>query len=236
MATKEERKILRSDPLGHIAVTNEDEKYLEDRQRRLAEASNRKEKKQIEDDTEIPSFARQPSSLRQHSLDWLLMDPNERNAGLGTFESVLADVDRILEFADVFDEEFGNYESIRLIGSFGVRSFYVVSVLVFSIFVWGLGEEFIMEFLCFAPPALMTTVQMHKGTVDPQFWISYWILFHFMNLLENLYDFDERLRIYHWFKFAFLFWCYYSATKGAKVFWSISRPLVDRLFPPKELD
>ncbi|GAB5368252.1 hypothetical protein AAMO2058_001303100 [Amorphochlora amoebiformis] len=124
---------------------------------------------------------------------------------------------------ETIDEEIQNHPAAQYVKqSAGIRpgALVVIGSLVIVMCSIALyGQEFVTELVCFVYPAVMTTLRMERSSMDVVFWMSYWLIYNFIDLLESIEQYhiyiEEKTPLYFWFKLAFLVWCFSPITKGA---------------------
>jgi receptor expression-enhancing protein 5/6 len=97
------------------------------------------------------------------------------------------------------------------------------------------GAKLMVDLLGFVYPAYMSFKSMDSGSQDDTQWLTYWVVFSFLSIVENLMGFLVVLiPFYFWLKIAIIIWMYYPATRGAQVIYEQAlRPL---LLPYLDMD
>jgi len=129
-------------------------------------------------------------------------------------------INSILSKYPQFDEPLS-----RLAGSIGVDkpilALGIVLVPLLIIFVVGVGH-FLIDIVGFAYPlyASIKAIESADKEDDTQ-WLTYWMVFALFKLIEDVADvFVSAIPFYFFIKLAFLVWCYYPSTRGAKVIYT----------------
>jgi receptor expression-enhancing protein 5/6 len=97
------------------------------------------------------------------------------------------------------------------------------------------GSKLMVDLLGFVYPAYMSFKSMDSGSQDDTQWLTYWVVFSFLSIVENLMGFLVVLiPFYFWIKIGIIVWMWYPATRGAQVIYEQAlRPL---LLPYLEID
>merc|ERR1711937_80057 len=82
------------------------------------------------------------------------------------------------------------------------------------------GQEFFTEAAAFFPPAFLTLFDMHNKSIDVPFWMTYWLIFGLLNVIEDSTAYVEEIPLYFWIKLVFLVWCFHSTTKGSTLIYN----------------
>lgn len=111
------------------------------------------------------------------------------------------------KYAQMAKEKTGVKASIIALASISMLTLIVLLVM---------GEEFFTNAAVFFPPAFMTMTSLSKGKIDAPFWMTYWLIFNFLYVLESATGLlQERIPLYYWVKFLGLIWCFHPSTTGA---------------------
>jgi receptor expression-enhancing protein 5/6 len=106
---------------------------------------------------------------------------------------------------------------------------FVVFVLCFIMY--GLGASLVCDVVGIIYPAYMSyrTVEFKMVDAEKQ-WLSYWIIFGFVRLLDDTTDFlYQWIPFYYLFKLIFIVWLFYPTTQGAsKIYERLIRPLCSK--------
>jgi receptor expression-enhancing protein 5/6 len=97
------------------------------------------------------------------------------------------------------------------------------------------GAKLMVDLTGFVYPAYMSFKSMDSGSQDDTQWLTYWVVFSFLSIVESLMGFLVVLiPFYFWIKIGIIVWMYYPATRGAQVIYDQAlRPL---LLPYLEMD
>ena len=90
------------------------------------------------------------------------------------------------------------------------------------------GIKLVVDLLGFLYPAYMSFKSMDGGNKDDMQWLTYWVVFSFFSIFENLFAFIVALiPFYYFIKAAAIVWMYHPSTMGAKVVYEQGlRPLL----------
>jgi receptor expression-enhancing protein 5/6 len=90
------------------------------------------------------------------------------------------------------------------------------------------GSKLMVDLLGFVYPAYMSFKSMDSGSQDDTQWLTYWVVFSFLSIVENLMGFIVVLiPFYFWIKIGIIVWMYHPATRGAQVIYEQAlRPLL----------
>merc|ERR1740117_2012889 len=90
----------------------------------------------------------------------------------------------------------------------------------------------------FLYPAYMSFKALEGGkTVDGDAtqWMTYWVIFSFMMLLESTFPLARTVRFFHFIKIGVIIWLYHPQTSGAQVIYSsVVRPNVQKFAGAKK--
>jgi receptor expression-enhancing protein 5/6 len=97
------------------------------------------------------------------------------------------------------------------------------------------GAKLMVDLTGFVYPAYMSFKSMDSGSQDDTQWLTYWVVFSFLSIVESLMGFLVVLiPFYFWLKIGIIIWMYHPATRGAQVIYDQAlRPL---LLPYLEMD
>jgi receptor expression-enhancing protein 5/6 len=102
------------------------------------------------------------------------------------------------------------------------------------------GTKLIVDLLGFVYPAYMSFKAMDTTgtTTDDTQWLTYWVVFSFMNLAESLFGFLIFLiPFYLWIKIVLIVWMYHPSTKGAEtIYQQALRPYLLPYIKPDKSD
>mmetsp|Transcript_21148 Transcript_21148/g.27308 ORF Transcript_21148/g.27308 Transcript_21148/m.27308 type:complete len:168 (+) Transcript_21148:156-659(+) len=98
--------------------------------------------------------------------------------------------------------------------------FFLVGVTVLSVLLTVIGGmKLIVDLLGFVYPAYMSFKSMDnsQGTKDVSQWLTYWVVFSFFSIIENLLGLlVNMIPFYTWIKIGVIIWMYHPSTMGAK--------------------
>ena len=78
------------------------------------------------------------------------------------------------------------------------------------------GTKLIVDLLGFVYPAYMSFKSMDSGNHEDTQWLTYWVVFSFINIFEGFLGFLVAfIPFYFWIKIGLIVWMYYPATQGA---------------------
>ncbi|KAL7568454.1 hypothetical protein ACA910_012166 [Epithemia clementina (nom. ined.)] len=107
--------------------------------------------------------------------------------------------------------------------------FFIIGVLLFgTVLVLVGGTKLIVDLMGFVYPAYMSFKSMDSGSQDMTQWLTYWVVFSFLSILENLLGFlVDFIPFYTWIKIGIIVWMYHPSTMGAKTVYEQGlRPLL----------
>jgi len=108
-------------------------------------------------------------------------------------------------------------------------AFAGVCVLSLIILLFGLGSEFYVNVIGFAFPAYFSFKAIEFDTRKLPHWVSYWIIFAFMEVVESLFCPSHIIPFYFLLKFCFLVWLFLPQTDGSLlVYEKVIRPHILR--------
>ncbi|RMZ91979.1 hypothetical protein DV736_g770, partial [Chaetothyriales sp. CBS 134916] len=144
--------------------------------------------------------------------------------------------DKAHQHISQIDKELSKYEVLNnLEKQAGVPKVYVflgLAGLYFFLVFFNIGGEFLVNFAGFIIPgyyslqALFTTAKS-----DDTQWLTYWVVYSFLNVFESLINAVYWFPFYYTFKFILILWMALPSTNGAQVvFRSVIQPLFSRFF------
>lgn len=116
-----------------------------------------------------------------------------------------------------------------------VPKVYVVlglGVLYFFLVFFNIGSEFLVNTAGFGLPAYYSLNALFSVTpTDDIQWLTYWIVYAFLTVIESLVNAAYWFPFYFTFKFVFIMWMALPQTQGAVVvFRSVLEPVFARFF------
>jgi len=92
-----------------------------------------------------------------------------------------------------------------------------VGLVVFILLAFNIGGELISNLIGFAYPAFASLTAIESATAkdETRFWLSYWIVFALLNVIEFI-DLSF-IPLYYIFRLAFIVWLFAPQTKGAAI-------------------
>jgi receptor expression-enhancing protein 5/6 len=93
------------------------------------------------------------------------------------------------------------------------------------------GAELVVDIVCFAYPLASSVSAVERGARPARAqWITYWVTFFSFQTLESMMpNVLSSIPFYHWFKLAFMVWCYHPVTKGSSVVYSLMGPIREEI-------
>ncbi|GAX17830.1 hypothetical protein FisN_18Hh030 [Fistulifera solaris] len=90
------------------------------------------------------------------------------------------------------------------------------------------GVKLLVDLLGFVYPAYMSFKSMDSGSHDDTQWLTYWVVFSFLSIVENLLSvIVTAIPFYFWIKMGVIVWMYAPSTRGAEVLYQQGlRPLL----------
>jgi receptor expression-enhancing protein 5/6 len=144
--------------------------------------------------------------------------------------------DKAQNIVSQLDKELTKYPALNnLEKQTGVPKVYVVggvgAVYFFLIFL-NYGGQFFTNLAGFVLPGYYSMNAMFTvSQVDDAQWLTYWIVFGFLNLIESAISVTYWLPFYYVFKFVFVMWLGLPQFSGAQVlFRSFLQPLLAKQF------
>lgn len=109
-----------------------------------------------------------------------------------------------------------------------VAFFLLASILLTVVTTLVGGFKLVVDLLGFLYPAYMSFKSMDSGSKDDTQWLTYWVVFSFFSIFENLFGFLVALiPFYYFIKVGAIVWMYHPSTMGAKVVYEQGlRPLL----------
>ncbi|KAJ5906911.1 Protein yop1 [Penicillium subrubescens] len=107
----------------------------------------------------------------------------------------------------------------------------LVGVYFFLVF-FNIAGEFLVNFAGFLLPGYYSLQALFtSGTADDTQWLTYWVVFAFLTVVESAINAAYWFPFYYIFKFVLILWMALPQTSGAQVvFHSFLQPLVGRFF------
>jgi len=129
--------------------------------------------------------------------------------------------DKAFQLIDELDIRLVKYDTVEsLHKKTGVRRAYLVlgvALLVVSFILFGFGSGPLCNLVGFAYPlyASFKAINSDRKDDDSQ-WLTYWVVYAFFTVVESFTDILLAwIPFYHFFKMAFLLWCYLPQFEGA---------------------
>jgi len=135
-----------------------------------------------------------------------------------------------------FDKELSKYPVlVNLEKQTNVPKVYVIGGIGFLYFVlifFNLGGQLLVNLAGFIIPAFYSLQALFSvGKADDTQWLTYWVVFAFLSVLESALDLTYWFPFYYLFKFAFIIWLALPQFGGAQVlFRNALYPLFARYF------
>ena len=118
-----------------------------------------------------------------------------------------------------------DFEDVKLLkyisNQVNIHAAYIILGVFMSLFlpiIIGYNPKFFVNLLGFLYPSYMSLTTMEKKDKEVlKLWISYWIVFTFLEILDGVLMllFSHVLPFYYPIKALFLIWCFYPKSKGA---------------------
>jgi receptor expression-enhancing protein 5/6 len=104
--------------------------------------------------------------------------------------------------------------------------------LYFFLVFFNIGGEFLVNFAGFIIPGYYSLEALFSTTkADDTQWLTYWVVYAFLNVFESLINAVYWFPFYYIFKFILILWMALPATNGAQiVFRSFLQPIFSRFF------
>jgi len=121
-------------------------------------------------------------------------------------------------------EKQTNVPKVYIIGGVGLLYF----ILIF----FNLGGQLLVNLAGFVIPAFYSLEALFTvGKADDTQWLTYWVCFSFLSVVESAFDLTYWFPFYYLFKFAFILWLSLPQFSGAQVlFKNALYPLFSRYF------
>lgn len=106
--------------------------------------------------------------------------------------------------------------------------FVVASILLVTLMILIGGTKLMVDLVGFVYPAYMSFKSMDSGNQDVTQWLTYWVVFSFSSILENVFGFFiQMIPFYTWIKVCIIVWMYHPSSMGAKTVYEQGlRPLL----------
>lgn len=114
--------------------------------------------------------------------------------------------------------------------------FFVAGSLVLSALLTLVGgSKLIIDLIGFVYPAYMSFKSMDAGSVDDTQWLTYWVVFSFLSIIESFMSFIVNLiPFYCWIKIAGIIYLWHPQSRGAQALYEqVLRPF---FLPYLEMD
>ena len=100
--------------------------------------------------------------------------------------------------------------------------FFIASVLIFTGIVGVVGgRKLIVDLAGFVYPAYMCFKSMEAGSKDDTQWLTYWVVFSFMSILESILFFlRTMIPFFYFIKLAAIVYMYHPSTRGAETIYT----------------
>jgi len=104
--------------------------------------------------------------------------------------------------------------------------------LYFFLVFFNIGGEFLVNFAGFIIPGYYSLEALFSTSkVDDTQWLTYWVVYAFLNVFESLINAVYWFPFYYIFKFVLILWMALPVTNGAQiVFRSFLQPIFSRFF------
>jgi len=139
--------------------------------------------------------------------------------GMSQFDKELSKYPALVNF-----EKQTNVPKVYIIGGVGLLYF----ILIF----FNLGGQLLVNLAGFIIPGFYSLQALFTvGKADDTQWLTYWVTFSFLSVLESAFDLTYWFPFYYLFKFAFVLWLSLPQFGGAQVlFRTALYPLFARYF------
>ncbi|KAJ9196378.1 hypothetical protein DTO166G4_369 [Paecilomyces variotii] len=144
--------------------------------------------------------------------------------------------DRAQHHISQLDKELSKYAALNnLERQTSVPKVYVVLGLVgiyFFLVFFNIAGQFLVNFAGFLIPGYYSLHALFTaGTADDTQWLTYWVVYAFLTVLESAVSAAYWFPFYYIFKFVLVLWMALPQTNGAQiVFHSFLQPLLGRFF------
>jgi len=139
------------------------------------------------------------------------------------------------KYVDQLDETLSKFDSLnQLEAKTGVRRAYLVlgaGLFLVSFILFGFGSSPLCNLVGFVYPIYQSYKALKTATKeDDSQWLTYWIVYGFLTLVESFTDFFLFwIPFYYFVKIAFLVWCFLPQFKGATwLYQNAIGPLLNR--------
>jgi len=104
--------------------------------------------------------------------------------------------------------------------------------LYFFLVFFNIGGNFLVNFAGFIIPGYYSLDALFSASkVDDTQWLTYWVVYAFLNVIESLVNAVYWFPFYYVFKFVLVLWMALPVTNGAQVvFRSVVQPIFSRFF------
>jgi len=144
--------------------------------------------------------------------------------------------DKLQHSISQFDKELSKYPALNnLEKQTGAPKVYVaggVAGLYFLLILFNLGGQFLVNVAGFVIPAFYTLNSLFTITQEDDIqWMSYWVVFSFLTVIESAIDICYWFPFYYTFKLLFVLWLGLPQFGGAQmVFRSFLSPILGKYF------
>ncbi|KAK5134842.1 ER membrane protein DP1/Yop1 [Meristemomyces frigidus] len=134
------------------------------------------------------------------------------------------------------DKELSKYPQLnQLEAQTSVPKVYVVlglGALYFFLIFFNIAGEFLVNTAGFAIPAYYSLGALFSsGKTDDTQWLTYWVVYAFLTVVESAINAVYWFPFYYTFKFVFIMWMALPQTGGAQImFRSLLQPLFARFY------
>jgi len=139
------------------------------------------------------------------------------------------------KYVEQLDEKLAQFDYLnQLEAKTGVRRAYLVlgvGVFIVMFILFGFGSSPLCNLVGFVYPIYASFKAIKTTTQDDDSqWLTYWIVYGFLTLVESFTDFFLFwIPFYYFVKIAFLVWCFLPQFKGATWLYSnVIGPLLSR--------
>jgi len=144
--------------------------------------------------------------------------------------------DRAHQQISQLDKELGKYPVLQNFEKqTSIPKVYAVlgfGALYFFLIFFNIGGEFLVNTAGFAIPGYYSLDALFsRSSVDDTQWLTYWVVYAFLNVFESAVNAVYWFPFYYTFKFVLILWMSLPQTKGAQVvFRSFLQPVFSRYF------
>jgi len=144
--------------------------------------------------------------------------------------------DRAQEHITQLDKELGKYSYLNEFEKqTGVSKVYVVlglAAMYFFLIFFNVAAEFLVNTVGFIIPAYYSLHALFTaGVADDTQWLTYWVVYAFLNVFESAVNAVYWFPFYYTFKFVLVLWMALPQTSGAQiVFRSLLQPVFAKYF------